>query len=68
MGTVISFPERVSTAQGGEALQRAAIGSATVIILPTIRIERHSDAPSAGNESANRTSAGRRRRGRASRS
>ncbi|MDB5600220.1 MAG: hypothetical protein JWN71_2264 [Xanthobacteraceae bacterium] len=68
MGTVISFPEQVSTARGGEAPQRAAAGSATVIILPTIRIERHVEAPSAGNDSATGTSAGRRRRGRASRS
>lgn len=68
MGTVISFPERVSTARGGDAPQRAAAGSATVIILPTIRIERHVDVPSAGRKAALGTSAIRKRRRRASRS
>jgi hypothetical protein len=68
MGTVISFPERVSTARGGEALQRVAAGSATVIILPTIRIERHVDEAGAGLKAAIGTSAIRKRRSRASRS
>jgi hypothetical protein len=68
MGTVISFPERVSTARGGEPLQRAAAGSATVIILPTIRIERHVEAPGAGRKATLNTSATRKRRSRASRS
>jgi hypothetical protein len=67
MGTVISFPERVSTARGGEPLQRAA-GSATVIILPTIRIERHVEAPSAGRKAAIKASASRKPRRRASQS
>lgn len=67
MGTVISFPERVSTARGGEPLQRAA-GPATVIILPTIRIERHAEAPGAGRKATLSTSATRKRRSRASRS
>lgn len=68
MGTVISFPERVSTARGGEPLQRAAAGSATVIILPTIRIERHVEAPGAGRKATIRAAASRKPRRRASRS
>jgi hypothetical protein len=68
MGTVISFPERVSTARGGETLQCAATGSATVIILPTIRIERHVEAPGAGRKATHSASAPRKRRSRASRS
>jgi hypothetical protein len=68
MGTVISFPERVSTARIGDAPLRVAAGSATVIILPTIRIERHIETPSAGRKSPVRASAGRKPRSRASRS
>jgi len=68
MGTVISFPERVSTARSGEPLQRAAAGSATVIILPTIRIERHAEAPRAGRKATLGATAPRKRRRRASQS
>jgi hypothetical protein len=67
MGTVVSFPERVSTARGAEAPQRVA-GSATVIILPTIRIERHVEESAAGRKTSVRVSPGRKPRRRASRS
>jgi hypothetical protein len=65
MGTVILFPEsrraiREGYAAGGQG------ASATIIILPVIRIERYSDAPS--NDLASGSNArGRKRRRRASR-
>ena len=64
MGTVIGFPE-----QGREFARGRVIGmraeSATVIILPVIRIERYTDEPAEGAASRSQR---RRRRRRASRS
>jgi len=66
MGTVINFPD-----------ERAALGerlgdrgeSATIIILPVVRIERSSsDEPSGGLEPGTSSSPGRKRRRRGSRS
>lgn len=64
MGQVIQFPE---TARPASAPRRGDSVSATVVILPVVRIERMADdsdtglAPDAGNNS------GRRRRRRAAR-
>lgn len=62
MGTVVTFPEARS-ARGGIA---APAGSATVIILPVVRIERYDDGPPGDVEPSN-SSSGRKRRRRASR-
>jgi hypothetical protein len=62
MGIVVAFPEARCVARDG--VERAA-GSATVIILPVVRIERYDEDPSGDAEPS--TSSGRKRRRRASR-
>ncbi|MEA2997113.1 MAG: hypothetical protein QOG74_2662 [Alphaproteobacteria bacterium] len=63
MGTVVSFPEGRSAARdGGDSNS----GSAIVIILPVVRIERYEDAPPSDIEPSS-SSPGRKRRRRASR-
>jgi hypothetical protein len=58
MGTVVTFPEmRCST----RVTNNASLGSATIIILPVVRIERHDDEPADGY-SATSSSARKRRR------
>lgn len=67
MGTVISFPAVEHTARAS----RPIVGkseSATVIILPVIRIERYVDEPTGGFEPEASSSPRRRRRRRATRS
>jgi hypothetical protein len=61
MGTIISYPtpERRRRSGGHNS------GSATVIILPVIRIERHLDQPTGGFEPEMNASPRRRRRRRA---
>ena len=66
MGIVVTFPE------SRQLVRAAPIGrgdgvSATIIILPVIRIERYSDEPSDGT-SAGSAASGRKRRRRATRS
>ncbi|MBN9048287.1 MAG: hypothetical protein J0H78_02425 [Rhizobiales bacterium] len=64
MGQVIQFPEGmrpVSTPRRGNA------ASATVVILPSIRIERMEDDPDAGLAPTAGNNSGRRRRRRAAR-
>jgi hypothetical protein len=64
MGVVVEFPEARSAARnGGER----GVGSATVIILPVVRIERYDEGPS-GDVEPSSSSSGRKRRRRASRS
>ena len=63
MGTVVAFPELRSTVR--ESIDAQA-GSATVIILPVVRIERYDEDPSGDAEPSSAT-AGRKRRRRASR-
>jgi hypothetical protein len=63
MGTVVTFPEARSAARDGIDPQT---GSATVIILPVVRIERYEDDPS-GDIEPSSSSPGRKRRRRASR-
>jgi hypothetical protein len=64
MGTVVEFPEHGRSARDGRVIGMRA-ESATVIILPVIRIERYENEPA---ESGANRSQRRRRRRRASRS
>jgi len=67
MGVVISFPVVGRATRSS----RSTIGkpeSATVIILPVVRIERYIDEPTGGIESPEASSPRRRRRRRATRS
>jgi hypothetical protein len=66
MGTVISFPAMERAARASRTIADKS-ESAIVIILPVIRIERYVDEPT-GFEPRARSSAGRRRRRRATRS
>ncbi len=61
MGVVISFPEAGQAAQPMRALTGRQ-ESATVIILPVIRIERYGDEPAGGFEPGVASSGQRRRR------
>jgi hypothetical protein len=65
MGLVIRFPleERIGHKGLGAGLEPA-----TVVILPVIRIERHTDEPSGGHAPGTGKSPGRGRRRRATRS
>jgi hypothetical protein len=66
MGTVINF----SKGQWGVRVRGDGCGNkepASVIILPVVRIERHSDEPADGFEGASSATPGGRRRRRASR-
>ena len=64
MGTVVEFPEHGRSSRDGRVIGMRA-ESATVIILPVIRIERYSEEPANGSASRSQR---RRRRRRASRS
>ena len=67
MGTVVKFPE-VSRIVRDERAGGDQPWSATVIILPVVRIERYYDVPSDGLTAGSGASSGRKRRRRASRS
>jgi len=67
MGTVISFPAVERTARGSRSTADR-FESATVIILPVIRIERHAEEPAGGFEPEASISPRRRRRRRVTRS
>jgi hypothetical protein len=62
MGTIIEFPklQRPSRRHDG--------ASATIVILPVIRIQRHTEGPGDDVEQRSRAAAARRRRRRAARS
>jgi hypothetical protein len=62
MGTVLTFPAARSSARDGIA----PAGSATVIILPVVRVEHYDDDPP-GHAEPTSSSPGRKRRRRASR-
>ncbi len=64
MGTVIGFPELGRSTRDGRVIGMRS-ESATVIILPVIRVERLEDEPAEGSASRSQR---RRRRRRASRS
>jgi hypothetical protein len=59
MGTVVTFPE---LRRGNHATSNAQRGSATIIILPVIRIEHHDDEPSDGFSTVSAPARKRRRR------
>jgi len=63
MGTVVAFPDSRPVAR--EAIDPS--GSATVIILPVVRIERYDDGPPSDVDQPSNPSPGRKRRRRASR-
>jgi hypothetical protein len=67
MGTVISYPAARPAARGSRSIAPQA-ESATVIILPVIRIERYIEEPTDGAEPAASNGSGRRRRRPANRS
>lgn len=58
MGTVVTFPELRRSNHGASNAPR---GSATIIILPVVRIERHDDEPSDGFSTATASTRKRRR-------
>jgi hypothetical protein len=60
MATIISFPAERCSVGAGVTEPRGDGGS--VIILPVIRIERHSEAPSDGLEPSSSSSRGKRRK------
>lgn len=61
MGMVIGFPEHGRGARDGRVITGRP-ESATVIILPVIRIERYSDEPNVDEPSADPASRSQRRR------
>jgi hypothetical protein len=67
MGSVVSFPAVGRTARASRSIAGKP-ESATVIILPVIRIERFVEEPSGGVEPEANSGARRRRRRRATRS
>jgi hypothetical protein len=66
MGTVIHFPSVLRTGRAPRWVADKA-ESATVIILPAVRIERHGWAPTSGSEPETSNGARKRRRRRAGR-
>jgi len=61
MGTIIEFPaDAASRRQGTDGAPRE--GTATILILPVIRIERDTDKTSGGSGPEEGTAPGRRRR------
>jgi hypothetical protein len=66
MGQIVRFPEGQRPATGGRYID-ASSESASIIILPVVRIERQPEKPSDGFEGGS-AAPGRRRRRRASRS
>jgi hypothetical protein len=63
MGIIIEFPaDAASRRLGGNTDVRPRQVSATILILPVIRIERHSDESSGGSGPEEGTAPGRRRR------
>ncbi|MBN9598477.1 MAG: hypothetical protein J0G28_02230 [Afipia sp.] len=66
MGTVIAFPADAAARRAGLGKEQARPEhSATVVILPAIRIERYADETSGGSGPEEGTAQGRRRRRRA---
>jgi hypothetical protein len=60
MGSVISFPEILRAGRRTRSVAEK-LESATIIILPAIRIERHADAPENGYQPTAGSSRRRRR-------
>jgi hypothetical protein len=66
MGTVVNFPATLRAGRPAKSVVSTS-ESATIIILPVIRIERHPDAPESSMQSSVGSSPRRRRRSRATR-
>ena len=63
MSTIIEFPADAASRRLGSTLDGAArTGTATILILPAVRIERDSDETSDGKGPEEGTAPGRRRR------
>ncbi len=66
MGTIIEFPAGAATRRSGSNMEAAPrTQSATVLILPVIRIERYADEIAGGRGPEEGTAPGRRRKRRA---
>lgn len=66
MGTIIEFPSGAATRRSGSNMDDAPrTHSATVLILPVIRIERYAEEPAGGRGPEEGTAPGRRRKRRA---
>jgi hypothetical protein len=63
MGTIIEFPADAASRRLGSTIDGAARpGTATILILPAVRIERNTDETSGGSGPEEGTAPGRRRR------
>ena len=63
MGTIIEFPADAASRRLGSSIDGAAReGTATILILPAVRIERNTDETSGGSGPEEGTAPGRRRR------
>ena len=66
MGIIIEFPAHAASRRLGGSIDVAQRqGTATILILPAVRIERHTDETSGGSGPEEGTAPGRRRRRRA---
>ncbi len=66
MGTIIEFPADAASRRLGSSVDAAqGKGMGVVVILPVIRIERHTDETNGGSGPEEGTASGRRRRRRA---
>ena len=63
MGTIIEFPADAASRRLGSTIDGASrTGTATILILPAVRIERNTDETSGGSGPEEGTAPGRRRR------
>ncbi len=66
MGTIVEFPAGLIARRASPGMEMAPReGTATILILPAIRIERHADETGSGGGPEEGTAPGRRRRRRA---
>jgi hypothetical protein len=65
MGIVVEFPADIAARRTGPDNMAPREGTATILILPAIRIERYADETSGGIGPEEGTASGRRRRRRA---
>ncbi len=65
MGTIVEFPADAATRRPVSSVDNAPRKSATVLILPVIRIERYAEEPAGGRGPTEGTAPGRRRKRRA---
>ncbi|MDF3811969.1 MULTISPECIES: hypothetical protein [Rhodopseudomonas] len=65
MGTIIEFPADAASRRSGSTMVAPRQGGGTVVILPVVRIERHSESDGEGGpEQGTAPRRGRRRRAR----